>query len=97
MMEIHKLCDNMGPTLVIVETIDGKILGGYTKEDWSVANVFKNKNSNWDSISGYKIDEHAFIFSLEKRQKAKIILSIVIQLLAQLLVEVMIYIYAQDV
>ena len=58
----HKLCDNMGPTLVIVETIDGKILGGYTKEDWSVDNVFKNKNSNWGLTNGYKIENMISFF-----------------------------------
>ena len=73
-ISFHKLCDNMGPTLVIVETIDGKILGGYTKENWSVDNGFKNNKKNWGGLTnGYKIDEHAFIFSLEKRQKADLI------------------------
>ena len=70
----HKLCDKVGPTLVIVETIDGKILGGYTKEDWSEDNGFKNNENNWGVFANdYKLDEHAFIFSLEKRKKAKLI------------------------
>ena len=70
----HKLCDNVGPTLVIVETVDGKILGGYTKEDWGVSNGLKNNKNNWGGLTNnYKVDENAFIFSLEKRQKAELI------------------------
>ena len=70
----HKLFDNVGPTLVIVETVDGKILGGYTKENWSVSNSLKNNKNNWGVLTNiYKVDEHAFIFSLEKRQKAELI------------------------
>ena len=52
----HKLCDNMGPTLVIIKSNNGKIFGGFTRENWAG--------------NGYKYDKDAFLFSLEKRLKA---------------------------
>ena len=52
----HKLCDNINlPTLVIVESTDGKIFGGYTKKSWAG--------------NCHKKDPNAFIFFLDKRQK----------------------------
>ena len=57
----HNLCDKVHlPTLIIIETIDGKIFGGFTKE-------------SWEGNNEYKIDEKAFIFSLDNKQKAKLI------------------------
>jgi hypothetical protein len=56
----HKLCDNQGPTISIIETTSGRRFGGYT-------------NSSWDSSSGYKqSDPTAFIFSLDRKRKFKI-------------------------
>ncbi len=53
----HNLCDNVGPTLVLVKTTNNQIFGGYTKE-------------NWKSTQNYKNDTNAFIFSLNKKAKA---------------------------
>ena len=53
----HNLCDNVGPTLVLVKTTNNQIFGGYTKE-------------NWKSTQNYKNDPKAFIFSLDKKVKA---------------------------
>ena len=55
----HNLCDDQGPTLTIVESTDGKIFGGYTKESWS-GNSFKS-------------DTKAFIFSLDKKLRAELL------------------------
>ena len=55
----HNLCDDKGPTLIIVESTDGKIFGGYTKESWS-------------GNSQYKSDKKAFIFSLDKKMRAEL-------------------------
>ena len=56
----HKLCDNINlPTLVIVESTDGNIFGGYTRQ-------------SWDGNCIYKIDPDSFIFSLDKKQKAEL-------------------------
>ena len=55
----HKLCDNINlPTLVIVESTDGKIFGGYTKKSWAG--------------NSHKKDPNAFIFFLDKRQKEEL-------------------------
>ena len=34
----HKCCDNKGPTLVIIKSIEGWIFGGYTTRSWKVVN-----------------------------------------------------------
>jgi len=49
--EFHKLCDNKGKTLVLIEAEEGFIIGGYTTINW-------DKSGNW-----YKDDE-SFLFSL---------------------------------
>ena len=45
----HSKCDNVGPTLVIIETTGGGVLGGYT-------------NSSWRSVGGYKKASKSFVF-----------------------------------
>ena len=52
----HSLCDNKGPTLVIIVTENGSICGGYTTK-------------NWDGSYNYHADKNAFIFSLDKKKK----------------------------
>ena len=47
----HKKCDNKGPTLTIVKTIDGHIFGGYNPRSWV-------------SESMYNECDDSFIFSL---------------------------------
>ena len=49
--EFHRLCDNKGKTLVLIEGEEGFIIGGYTTKDW-------NKSEKW-----YK-DNDSFLFSL---------------------------------
>ena len=53
--DFHRLCDNKGPTLTLVETTDGYKFGGYTP-------------INWDN-SGEKFEDETFIFSLNKMKK----------------------------
>ena len=50
------------PTLVLVETKTGYKFGGYTTVDWSTIGSYK-----------YKKDEHAFIFSINNKQKFSVI------------------------
>ena len=52
----HNLCDNKGITLLLVKLDDGYILGGYTTKDW-------------DTSSGWKQDNNAFVFSLTENVK----------------------------
>ena len=49
--EFHRLCDNQGKTLVIIQAESGLILGGFTEKDW-------NTSEMW-----YK-DDKSFLFSL---------------------------------
>ena len=39
--EFHKLCLNKGPTLVIIKSDVGKIIGGYNPESWSFSGLMK--------------------------------------------------------
>ena len=54
----HKLCDNKGNTLLIVQLNDGNILGGFTTQ-------------NWDNKKTWKFDEYSFVFSLTRNIKCK--------------------------
>jgi len=51
--EFHRLCDNKGKTLVLIEGKEGFIIGGYTTKNW-------DKSGDW-----YK-DDGSFLFSLTK-------------------------------
>ena len=51
--EFHRLCDNQGKTIVLIQTKEGLIIGGYTSKDW-------NTSGTW-----YK-DDQSFLFSLTK-------------------------------
>ena len=53
----HKLCDNKGPTIILVKLIDGDILGIYTPINWDI-------NGNWKS------DLDMFAFSLTENNKS---------------------------
>ena len=60
--DFHKLCDNKGPTLIIVKTDKNKIFGGFTPLDWN-------------SKGGTICDESkgTFIFSLDLMKKFEMI------------------------
>jgi hypothetical protein len=51
----HSHCDNKANTLTVIKTTNGNIFGGFTQQAW-------------DSSSGYKIDNNAFIFSLVNKE-----------------------------
>ena len=53
----HKLCDNKGPTLLLLKLYDGNILGNYSP-------------ISWESKGGWKDDPNIFVFSLSKNIKA---------------------------
>ena len=52
----HQLCDNKGPTVTLIKSSEGFVIGGYTSVDW---------NSN----SGWKNDNETFLFSLTEKKK----------------------------
>ena len=49
--EFHRICNNLGPTVVIFKCTNGEVFGGYT-------------SISWDSSGQYKHDPNAFLFSL---------------------------------
>ena len=51
--DFHRMCDNQGKTLVLIQTEIGLIIGGYTTKDW-------NTSGKW-----FK-DDKSFLFSLTK-------------------------------
>ena len=51
----HQLCDNKGPTIILIEGTEGFIIGGYTP-------------LSWDSNSSWKNDNETFLFSLTNNQ-----------------------------
>ena len=55
----HKKCDEEGKTITFIESTDGNRFGGYSEQPW-------------DKSGSYKIDEKAFLFSLNKNKKLTI-------------------------
>jgi len=53
--KFHELCDNKGPTITIFKSKAAKVFGGFTQQ-------------SWDSQTGWKNDEKAFIFSMDRKQ-----------------------------
>ena len=51
----HRLCDKKGPTLILIKSKEGFIVGGYTP-------------LNWDEHSGWIKDDQTFVFSLSKNK-----------------------------
>lgn len=61
----HNNCDNKGPTLLVIETTEGKVLGGYTNTSW------RKNNFNWMDRERSKAD-NAFFFALARdRERSK--------------------------
>jgi hypothetical protein len=54
--EFHSKCDNKGPTLTLIKTVNNRRFGGYTC-------------MSWDESDTWKADSNAFLFSLDKRKK----------------------------
>jgi len=52
--DFHNKCDNKGPTLTIIETFTGKIMGGFSNQSWSRAPFG----------AGYRKANKAFLFLL---------------------------------
>ena len=53
----HSLCDNKGPTLILIKIIEGDIIGMYTPLSWESQKVLEKKDPN------------IFVFSLTKNLK----------------------------
>ena len=57
-VDFHKICDDIGPTLILIKTTKNKIFGGFTNLNW--------KSRNYDS---YDELNQTFIFSLDLMKK----------------------------
>ena len=58
--DFHKYCDNQGPTLILIKTINNKIFGGFTPLNW------KNKGFWFRDLNN-----QTFVFSLDFKKKYK--------------------------
>ena len=56
----HQKCDNIAYTLVVGEAINGKKFGGFTIQ-------------NWDTKSGAKYDDYAFLFDISRMKNYYVI------------------------
>ena len=53
--EFHRICDNQGKTLVLIQTDNNLIIGGYTTKDWNTSGKWYN-------------DDKSFLFSLTNKR-----------------------------
>jgi hypothetical protein len=51
----HELCDDKGPTITIFKSKADRVFGGFTQ-------------CSWDSKTGSKKDDKAFIYSIDRKQ-----------------------------
>jgi len=51
----HQLCDNKGPTITLIKSSEGFVIGGYTPLDWN-------------NHSGWKTDNETFLFSITNKK-----------------------------
>ena len=56
-LDFHTKCDNKGPTITFIETLDGFRFGGYTNLDWDCSGDYKRNGKN------------NFLFSLDKMRR----------------------------
>ena len=61
----HSKCDDMGATITLFKTEEGRICGGYASVSWE----------SMESSSSYKEDKECFIFSVDCERVFKIKLS----------------------
>ena len=54
--DFHRLCDEKGPTVVIVKVSNGRLCGGYC-------------SIGWKSDGGWQHDNNSFVFSLDSLKK----------------------------
>ena len=59
----HDICDNISPTLIVVNTREGWKFGGYSEVSWHVDSFFFNYEQS------YKECNNSFIFSLNLKKK----------------------------
>jgi hypothetical protein len=53
--KFHELCDEKGPTITVMKSKAARVFGGFAMQ-------------SWDSKTGEKADEKAFIYSIDRQQ-----------------------------
>jgi hypothetical protein len=60
MSKFHELCDEKGPTITVMKSKAARVFGGFAMQ-------------SWDSKTGRKADEKAFIYSIDRQQIYRVI------------------------
>jgi hypothetical protein len=58
--KFHELCDEKGPTITVMKSKAARVFGGFAMQ-------------SWDSETGEKADEKAFIYSIDRQQIYRVI------------------------
>ena len=54
MDKFHELCDEKGPTITVMKSKAGRVFGGFAMQSWD------------SKTQGWKADEKAFIYSIDR-------------------------------
>jgi hypothetical protein len=61
MSKFHELCDEKGPTITVMKSKAARVFGGFAMQSWDSNN------------KGFKADEKAFIYSIDRQQIYRVI------------------------
>jgi hypothetical protein len=59
--KFHELCDDKGPTITVMKSKAGRVFGGFAMQSWD------------SKTKGFKADEKAFIYSIDRQQIYRVI------------------------
>jgi hypothetical protein len=59
--KFHELCDEKGPTITVMKSKAGRVFGGFAMQSWD------------SKTGGFKADEKAFIYSIDRQQIYRVI------------------------
>jgi hypothetical protein len=59
--KFHELCDDKGPTITVIKSKAGRVFGGFAMQSWD------------SKTGGFKADEKAFIYSIDRQQIYRVI------------------------
>jgi hypothetical protein len=59
--KFHELCDEKGPTITVMKSKAGRVFGGFAMQSWD------------SKTQGWKADEKAFIYSIDRQQIYRVI------------------------
>ena len=59
--KFHELCDEKGPTITVIKSKAARVFGGFAMQSWD------------SEDNGFKADEKAFIYSIDRQQIYRVI------------------------